>query len=279
MGAYLFYMLHARYSGLAGAAAIEDLQRALLGLAQVTGKTSLNPGAVTGALNDMTISAVIAALALAKIKAPDKIPNEVWWILDNYNAIASKGGAGCLLVGLLDPEAGEECKRYLQEAKDFAAGTITQYAPRITLGVKALTLVWPSISGPSTGGRSLLPATVRQWGSQAQQAAQTTPFQEVVAAAPYAIVAYDPAITKYRVAVPKSAAGVFGLGAEVTEKDHVEVGQVNTAPTGDKYIMVSLADYKKLTRKWYQKPLWWAVGAGVLTAGVAGGYYWHKKRA
>lgn len=55
---------------LAGDPNIETLQRALTNLAQASGRPAINPGPITGALNDATMAAVSSALGIITEELP-----------------------------------------------------------------------------------------------------------------------------------------------------------------------------------------------------------------
>ena len=66
-------MLISHLSGthaLAGDANIENLQRALVNLAQAANRPAINPGVVSGVMNDATMTAVSAALGIITEELP-----------------------------------------------------------------------------------------------------------------------------------------------------------------------------------------------------------------
>jgi len=57
-------------AGLAGKAEVENLQRALTNLSIATQRPAINPGAVTGVMNDATVTAVSSAMGLLTEELP-----------------------------------------------------------------------------------------------------------------------------------------------------------------------------------------------------------------
>lgn len=95
---------------MAGTANVQQLQQALVNLAIATNRPAINPGAVTGTMNDQTIVAVSSALSLIV----EELPNSIYVILQT-----------ALLVG----SATTQAKKYVE-----------QYAPQITIAANAAAL-------------------------------------------------------------------------------------------------------------------------------------------
>ena len=64
-------MLMANFRGLQGTAIVETFQRALANLAIATARPTINPGPVTGVLNDSTMVAFSAAIGVVAEELPD----------------------------------------------------------------------------------------------------------------------------------------------------------------------------------------------------------------
>jgi hypothetical protein len=98
-------------SGLgAASAAITQLQQALVGLAQASGRPAVNPGAVDGVLGTATMNAVAAGLQIASERVPqDKVVLAL-------NAALTLGSGTTM-----------------------AKNAVTSYAPQLTLVIKGVT--------------------------------------------------------------------------------------------------------------------------------------------
>lgn len=105
---------------------IESLQRALLNLSQASGRPAINPGAVTGVMNDATMAAVTAALGILTEELPS------WMYL---------GLQAALITGSLT-----------SQAKDY----VTRYAGQLAMAANTAA----SKLHPSSGGIRLPNGTV-----------------------------------------------------------------------------------------------------------------------
>lgn len=91
------------YLGLAGSANVQQLQQALVNLAIATNRPAINPGPVTGEMNDQTVVAVSSAMGLLT----EELPGSVYLALQ---------------AGLLIGSATSQAKKYVE-----------QYAPQLTI--------------------------------------------------------------------------------------------------------------------------------------------------
>lgn len=107
--------------GLSGNAAVQGLQQSLKSLAQVTGRTAIDPGAVDGIVGVRTMSAIVAAFNILA----EKLPNEAKYALQ---------------VGLI---VGGQTN----QAKEL----VTRYASQLDMATKAAILKY------ATGGGSSVP--------------------------------------------------------------------------------------------------------------------------
>jgi len=98
---------------------------------------------------------------------------------------------------------------------------------------------------------------------------------KLVGGKPYAISAFDPSIQRWRVAVPVAKEL---SGPEVDPSDKIiEVGTLATKPSRPNVVILSLSEYKKLTRAWYKKPVVWLAALGVAGASVYGYKRWRSR--
>lgn len=128
---------------------IESLQRALLNLSQASGRPAINPGAVTGVMNDATMAAVTAALGIITEELPS------WMYL---------GLQAALITGSLTSQAKEYVTRYAGQLAMAANTAASKLHPPGGGGIRLPngTIVNPTVYGetltPSSG--SILPSTV-----------------------------------------------------------------------------------------------------------------------
>jgi len=90
---------------LAGSATVEQLQRALKGLAEVWNRPAIDPGTVTGVVDDATMAALTAALGILT----EELPSTVYLALQ-----------GALIAG---------------STTSYAKNLVTQYAPQLTIAI------------------------------------------------------------------------------------------------------------------------------------------------
>jgi len=104
---------------LMGSAAIEQLQQALKGLAAVRKRPAIDPGPVTGVVDDATMVALNSALSILTEELP------------SYVYLALQGG---FIAG---------------GTTSYAKNMVTQYAPQITIAVNTATRKYAT-SHPAT---------------------------------------------------------------------------------------------------------------------------------
>jgi len=113
-------------------ASVEQLQRALVNLAVATGRPAINPGKVSGTIDDATMIALGAAIGLLS----EELPNYVYLPLQ-----------ATLLVGVTNATA----KQY-----------VTQYAPQITVAINTAAVKFKtSTPAPTAGTVITQPAPVQ----------------------------------------------------------------------------------------------------------------------
>lgn len=119
-------------NGLSGNANIETLQRALTNLAISSGRPAINPGPITGELNDSTMVAVSAAHGIITEQLPS-------WM---YLALQA-----AMMVGATN-----------STAKSYVA----QYAPQLTIAINTAAVKYKQ--QPPTSGNAIWngPITVQQ---------------------------------------------------------------------------------------------------------------------
>lgn len=105
------------YAGLGATAAITDMQKALVALAQAAGKPEINPGPPTGVVDTRTIGAVAAMLAWGA----NRIPQDE---TAKYLRKSIKWGGYAAII-----------------AESTAAPIVAQYAPWIKRTAASLTLM------------------------------------------------------------------------------------------------------------------------------------------
>lgn len=108
--------------GLDGKADVENLQRALINLAQATGRPAINPGGVTGVVDSGTVSAVTAALGLLTEELPS-------WLY-----LTLQGG---LILGSTTAQATK---------------LVEQYATQLTIAANTAAV---KFKAPQTGGKTM----------------------------------------------------------------------------------------------------------------------------
>lgn len=231
---------------LAGNANVEKLQQALQGLAQVANWTAVNPGSPTGVVNDQTLRALAAGIgAILKEAGIDGLTN---------TAITYALGAAFTSSTL----------------KADAVGLIAQYAPKLTMGVAALTARYMQQGAPPTGP-SRPPLISRT--SITDHLAPPTAIGVVLF--PHGSIATRTA-TGYRVAAPLAAAPLAGgLSGPLGEATHRELAPTTRTPMISPTMavpLVSVADFDEKTKKpWYKNWKTFAIVGGVV---VAGGVAW-----
>lgn len=94
-------------SDLASSASVQQLQQALVNLAIATNRPAINPGAVTGTMNDQTVVAVSSAMSLLT----EELPSSIYLILQ---------------AGLLVGSATSQAKKLVE-----------QYATQLTIAANA----------------------------------------------------------------------------------------------------------------------------------------------
>jgi hypothetical protein len=199
-------------NGLAGSAAVERLQQALVAYSQVAGLAAANPGVVDGVVGAKTVNAVAA-------------------VLPRLTSKISKDVADVLSLAL--PIAGLSA-----DAMGMAKATVEQYASQIDVAIRALSIVTGpggSPAAPPTGGTRVtgFPSKVA-----AIQAGTLTPGTT--------IYTFDAKINLYRHAKPIPQ--LRGLGAAT----YVETGTSTVAPTGGMAVSPKEYRKATGTEHWYE---------------------------
>lgn len=121
---------------LASSASVQQLQQALVNLAISTGRPAINPGAVTGEMNDQTVVAVSSAMGLLT----EELPSSVYLILQ----------AG-LLVGSATTQAKKLVEQYAPQltiAANTAALKFHQQPPAVPVVVQPQTSFFGNLFAP-----------------------------------------------------------------------------------------------------------------------------------
>lgn len=105
---------------LASSASVQQLQQALVNLAISTGRPAINPGAVTGEMNDQTVVAVSSAMGLLT----EELPSSIYLVLQ---------------AGLLVGSATSQAKKLVE-----------QYAPQLTIAANTAAIKFQSHQQPPT---------------------------------------------------------------------------------------------------------------------------------
>lgn len=231
----------------AGAASVQKLQQALVGLSMAAGWPAVNPGPVTGDVSPQTVMAVSAVVA----NLGGKISSKIKTALQLGLALAATSTT----------------------AMGAAKTLIAQYATYLQPAVLGLTAAYTKSTAPPTP-----PAPPYVAPTNFFTASKRAVFSPVAAGTqplPAGAIQTRTKTGAYRVAVPAAqATGLggpsFSLGAEFFELP----SRPSQSP-GATLVTEGEFDKKTGEKPFYKKPLYWAILGGVVVAG--GGAWWFMR--
>lgn len=140
-GTHLLGQSQYQLMGLSGGnAAVTGLQNSLKGLAQVTGRTAIDPGKADGIVGVKTMSAIVAGFNLLAEQLPSDVVSAV------------KIG---LVIGGMTPQAQELVTRFASQLDMAARAATLKYAGSSTSA--------PTPAAPAAGQGVIMPNATMQW--------------------------------------------------------------------------------------------------------------------
>ena len=229
--------------GLAGSAAVQQLQQALARLAQAANWPAVNPGTIDGVIGAKTIGALTAVIGnLAELSSTVKTALQfaLAAAMTNTTAMAT------------------------------ARQVTEQYASYLTTAINVLAIKYTS-QKPPPPAPGMPPG-----GVQTRVGVYTgaiSPASGVASYPPGTITAFSAARGAWRIAVPKGA----GLGGAQLGQGFTEVGSQKAQPAGATVIPENMFDKETAGKPWYKN--WkYLVPIGVGVVGVGTGAVWLARR-
>lgn len=220
---------------LAGTSEVENLQKALKSLAQVTGNPSFDPGAADGVVGDKTVAAVAT-------------------VLPELASYLSSTVSGILTIGIAGGMAYDSAK---------TRNLVSQYATPLTAAVLAVIAKKAVGGGATTPNAGAVKANaLANMQSRLQRLLNPVSYDSGAGAGAMTsntVWALDPE-KGYRVAQP------MGLQGPLGKAKYIEIGIYPTQPTSG--TQIPLSQYLGLTGQapWYKT--WWGMtGIGVGAVG------------